>query len=116
MVVAGHEDRDPLALAPVANVPVHREGIRDLAREARLEPAAGSSAPDPVGARACGASYGGPSSSSRTSSVRMKKRPPLGSDEYWWDETMFAPCSNRNLETAATIPGRSAQPISSRAE
>ena len=35
--------------------------------------------------------------------------------EYWCEETMFAPCSNRKPETAATIPGRSAQPISRRA-
>ena len=47
--------------------------------------------------------------------MRMKNRPPVGSVEYWWEETMFAPCSNRKPETAATIPGRSAQPISRRA-
>ncbi len=39
----------------------------------------------------------------------------MGSEEYWWEETMFAPRSNRKPETAATIPGWSAQPINRRA-
>jgi hypothetical protein len=45
----------------------------------------------------------------------MKNRPLVESEEYWWEETIFAPCSNRNPDTAATIPGWSAQPISRRA-
>ena len=47
--------------------------------------------------------------------MRMKNLPPVGSEEYWWEETMFAPRSNRKPDTAATMPGRSAQPISRRA-
>ena len=48
-----------------------------------------------------------PVGSSRKNSVRMKKRPPLGSEEYWCEETMLRLRSNRKPETAATIPGRS---------
>ena len=47
--------------------------------------------------------------------MRMKKVPPAGSVECWSASRMFAPCSNRKRETAATMPGRSGQEISSRA-
>jgi hypothetical protein len=39
----------------------------------------------------------------------------VASVEYWCEETILALRSKRNPETAATIPGRSAQPISKRA-
>ena len=45
----------------------------------------------------------------------MKKLPFSGCVEYWSELTMFAPCSNRKRETAATIPGPSGQEINSRA-
>ena len=47
--------------------------------------------------------------------MRMKNAPPSGSVEYWSEETMFASRAARNPETAATMPWRSAQEISSRA-
>jgi len=52
-------------------------------------------------------------SGGRKNSVRRKKRPPLGSEEYCCEETMFAPRANRKPYTAATIPGRSGQAINS---
>ena len=45
----------------------------------------------------------------------QEELPPVGSEEYWCEDTTFAPRSNRKPDTAATMPGRSAQPISSRA-
>ena len=39
--------------------------------------------------------------------MRMKKSPPSGFVVYWSERTMFAPASNRNPDTALTIPGRS---------
>ena len=46
--------------------------------------------------------------------MRMKKSPPSGFVVYWSERTMFAPASNRNPDTALTIPGRSAHEMSSR--
>ena len=98
--MARDEDRDAPALAPPANLPVHLKLLGDLPRKLLREALAAARPLD---------------SCSRNSSVRRKNLPPIASEEYWWEETMFAPRSNRNVETAATIPGRSAQPISSRA-
>ena len=55
-------------------------------------------------------------SASGSNSMRMKKRPPSGSSECWSEETMFAPCAKRKPDTAATMPGRSGQEISRRAQ
>src|SRR5215471_11809727 len=55
-----------------------------------------------------------PLSPSRWNSSRRKNVPPNGSVEYCCDSVMFAPLSNRNWDTAATMPGRSGQVISSR--
>jgi len=46
----------------------------------------------------------------------MKNVPSSGSVECCAESVMFAPHSNRKLETAATIPGRSGQTTTSRAE
>jgi hypothetical protein len=45
----------------------------------------------------------------------MKKRPPSGSLECWWESVMFAPRECRKPAIPATIPGRSAQLMSRRA-
>ena len=45
----------------------------------------------------------------------MKNVPPVGSVECWSASRMFAPCSNRKRDTAATIPRLSGHEISSRA-
>ncbi len=45
----------------------------------------------------------------------MKNVPCSGWVEYWSELTMFAPCSNRKRDTAATIPGPSGQEINRRA-
>ena len=47
--------------------------------------------------------------------MRMKNAPPSGSVECWSEETMLASRAARKPETAATMPWRSAQEISSRA-
>ena len=48
--------------------------------------------------------------------MRMKNVPPSGSVECCAESVMFAPRSNSQPETAATIPGRSGQTITSLAE
>ena len=88
VVVARDEDRRALALAPPAQLPLHLEALARPPRGSR----SASRASRPSG---------------RKNSVRRKKRPPLGSEEYWCEETMLASCANRKPETAATIPGRS---------
>src|SRR3954454_19130299 len=50
----------------------------------------------------------------RLNSMRMKNSPPSGSVECWSELMMFAPEAARNPATAATIPCRSGQLISSR--
>src|SRR4051794_36495380 len=55
------------------------------------------------------------SSACTVKAMRMKKAPPSGSVEYWSEVTMLASRAARKPETAATIPWRSAQEISSRA-
>ena len=47
--------------------------------------------------------------------MRMKNAPPSGSVEYWSEVTMLASRAARNPETAATMPWRSGQEMSSRA-
>src|SRR3954451_11167885 len=56
----------------------------------------------------------GRSPCSRLNSMRMKNSPPSGSVECWSELMMFAPEAARNPATAATIPCRSGQLISSR--
>src|SRR3954468_18345644 len=50
----------------------------------------------------------------RLNSMRMKNSPPSGSVECWSELMMFAPEAARKPATAATIPWRSGQLISSR--
>ncbi len=52
--------------------------------------------------------------SSHSNSKRIKNIPPSWFVECWLDSTIFAPCSCKNVDTAATIPGLSGQLISSR--
>ena len=47
--------------------------------------------------------------------MRMKNVPPSGSVECWSELRMFASFSERNPETAATIPCRSGHETSRRA-
>ena len=47
--------------------------------------------------------------------MRMKNAPPSGSVEYWSEVTMLASRAARKPETAATMPWRSGQEMSSRA-
>jgi hypothetical protein len=95
VVVAGDEDRRAPALPPPAQLPVHRERPRDLAREGFAQRlAAGLLSQEELGPQ--------------------EEAPPLGSEEYWWEETMLASRPNRKPDTAATMPGRSGQETSSR--
>src|SRR5512134_4052609 len=45
---------------------------------------------------------------SGSNTTRMKKR-PLSTSPYWLLSSMLQPCSARNVPTAPTMPGRSAQ-------
>ena len=97
VVLARDENGDALALAPVADLPLHREAICDLGLEALLEALAllGEVIEE---------------------DLHPQVEPaPVGSEEYWSEETMFAPSSKRKPDTAATMPGRSSQSISRRA-
>src|SRR5580704_6811227 len=49
-----------------------------------------------------------------TNCIRRKNVPPVGSEEYWCELSMFAPASARKRATAATIPTRSGQVTTSR--
>src|SRR4051794_21809077 len=51
---------------------------------------------------------------SSVNSIRMKNSPPSGSVECWSEEMMFAPDAARKPATAATMPWRSWQVMSSR--
>jgi hypothetical protein len=46
--------------------------------------------------------------------MRRKNSPPSGSELCWSDWTMFAPDWYRKVETALTMPGRSAHQTSRR--
>ena len=97
VVVAADHDRPALGHAGVGERPLHPERPADLGGEAALE----------LVAHRRQARRG-----ERPS--RRKNEPPSGSVEYWSDSMMFAPCSKRKRETAATIPGRSGHDTSSR--
>src|SRR5579884_2443047 len=63
----------------------------------------------PTSRRNASSSSASVGSSGSVNSIRMKKVPSSGSVECCAESVMFAPRSKRNVETAATIPGRSGQ-------